>query len=108
MDFGAGIALSLHLFLEGDYNAIHPYAELEQNRWAAGVYYNSESNISTYVLKSLSLGKGYDLEIGAVTGYSDAEVLPLVRLRKDYFYVAPVQETWNGEKKYGIVLGVQF
>ena len=108
MDFGAGIALSLHLFLEGDYNAIHPYAEVDLNRWAAGVYYNSERNISTYLLKSLNLGGGYDLEIGAVTGYSDAKVLPLVRLRKDYFYAAPVQETWNGEKKYGIVFGVQF
>lgn len=108
MDFGAGIALSLHLFLKGDYNAIHPYAELALNSWAGGIYYNSESSISTYLLKSFQLGKGYDLEIGAVTGYKDEEVLPMVRLRKDYFYLAPVQETWNNEKKYGIVLGVQF
>tara|TARA_R110000868_G_scaffold277530_2_gene537326 strand:+ start:1945 stop:2271 length:327 start_codon:yes stop_codon:yes gene_type:complete len=108
MDFGAGIALSLHLFLEGDYNAIHPYVEIDQNRWAAGIYYNSERNISAYALKSLSLGRGYDLEIGAVTGYSQADILPMVRIRKDRFFVAPVQETSNGKKKYGIIFGIQF
>lgn len=108
MDLGAGIALSLHLFLEGDYNAIHPYVELELNRWAAGAYINSETNVSTYILRSFGLGNGYELEMGAVTGYSDAEVSPLIRLRKDYFFLAPVQEISNNEKRYGVVFGVQF
>lgn len=108
MDFTAGIAISLHLFLKGEYNAIHPYAQIEQNNLAAGVYYNSEKAISGYVSKTLDIGKGYELEIGAVTGYTSGDVLPLVRLKKDYFFIAPAQEIRNGETYYGIVAGIQF
>lgn len=108
MDLGAGLALTLHLFLEGNYNAIHPYVELEESKWAIGAYINSETKISGYLSKTFGLGKGYELEMGAVTGYSDAEVLPMIRLRKNYFFIAPVQETDNNEKRYGVVVGLQF
>ena len=108
MDLTAGIAISLHLFLDGNYNPIHPYAQMEKNDWAIGTYYNSESKISTYVSKTFDLGKDFELELGAVTGYSDAKVLPMVRLKKDKFFIAPVTETWNGKRNIGIVTGIQF
>ena len=109
MDLTAGVAISLHLFLNGDYNSIHPYAQLEQNNWAAGAYYNSEKNISMYVSKTLELYKDYELEIGAVTGYDYyGLVVPMVRIKKDNFFLAPVAEKWDGKDNFGLVLGYQF
>ena len=108
MDISAGIAISLHLFLQGDYNPIHPYAQLEQQSVAAGAYLNSESNVSLYLSKTFELGKGYELEVGAVTGYSTGNVLPMVRLKKDKLFIAPAVEVWDGKKSVGIVAGIQF
>lgn len=108
MDVTAGIAISLHLFLNGGYNALHPYSQVEYEDYNVGVYYNSESTVSAYVSKDLDLGKGYELEIGAVTGYSTGNILPIVRLKKDRYFVAPAVEEWNGERKVGIVTGIQF
>ena len=108
MDLTAGVAISLHLFLDGNYNPIHPYAQLEQNGWTTGVYLNSEENVSLYASKTYTLYKEYELELGAVTGYSDADVLPMIRLKKDNFFVMPATETWDGEKNIGLVMGYQF
>ena len=108
MDVTAGIAISLHLFLNGEYNAIHPYSQLESRDFNAGIYYNSESSLSTYASKDFDLGRGYELEIGAVTGYSTGNVLPMVRLKKGRYFVSPVMEEWDGERKVGIVTGIQF
>lgn len=108
MDLTAGVAISLHLFLNGEYNAIHPYSQLEARGFNVGIYYNSESNLSAYASKDFDLGKGYELEIGAVSGYSTDNILPMVRLKKGRYFVAPVMEEWNGERKVGIVTGIQF
>ena len=109
MDFSAGVAISLHLFLNGDYNPIHPYAQLEAQSVAAGAYLNSESKLSLYVSKTFDLSKGYELEIGAVTGYSYySDVMPMVRVKKDNFFVTPVVEKWQGKDKFGLVVGYQF
>ena len=108
MDFTVGIAISLHLFLNGEYNALHPYTQLEYKDYNVGVYYNSESTVSAYVSKDFDLGKGYELEIGAVTGYSTGNVLPMVRLKKGRYFLAPAMEGWDGERKVGIVTGIQF
>lgn len=75
---------------------------------AAGMYLNSETNVSLYLSKTYEVGKGYELEIGAVTGYSDANILPMIRLKKDNYFIAPVTETWNSKKNVGLVLGYQF
>lgn len=109
MDLSAGVAISLHLFLQGDYNPIHPYAQLEQQSVAAGIYLNSETNVSLYLSKTYEIGKGYELEIGAVTGYSYyGDVMPMMRVKKDNFFVAPVAEKWNGKDNVGLVVGYQF
>lgn len=108
MDFSAGVAISLHLFLNGDYNPLHPYARVEADMMAAGIYLNSESTLSTYISKDFELVDDYELEVGAVTGYSDAKIMPFIRVKKDNFFIAPVQEIWHGKKNYGIVVGYQF
>jgi len=109
MDLTAGIAISLHLFLNGEYNHIHPYAQAKQNDWAIGAYYNSESKLSTYVSKTFDLGKDFELEIGAVTGYDYyGPVVPMIRIKKDNFFLAPVGEKWDGKNNIGLVIGYQF
>ena len=109
MDLTAGVAISLHLFLNGDYNPIHPYVQAKENDWAVGAYYNSEKNVSMYVSKTFDLYKDYELEIGAVTGYDYyGPVVPMVRIKKDNFFLAPVGEKWHGKNNIGLVLGYQF
>ena len=36
-----GLALSMHIGLQGDYNQAHPYATCETDKTITGVYYNS-------------------------------------------------------------------
>lgn len=40
------LAVSLHLGLAGDYNSLHPHARCDVNNTVAGVYLNSEKNLS--------------------------------------------------------------
>jgi hypothetical protein len=95
------IALSLHLGFEGDYNAIHPHIRLQEQQYIAGLYYNSESNISPYVGYRLEYND-FGLEYGAVGNYSHADIAPYVRGTYKNFFVAPGIEN----DKVGIVFGI--
>ena len=109
MDLTAGVAISLHLFLQGDYNPIHPYIRLESHSVATGAYLNSERKLSLYLTHTFDLGKDYEFEIGAVTGYDHfGPVVPMVRIKKDNFFLSPVMEKWDGENNIGLVVGYQF
>lgn len=62
------------------YNNYNPGVYVEKNNVVAGVYYNSERNMSAYggyIFKSV-LGSPIDLMVGVVTGYIDRPVLPLI------------------------------
>ena len=90
-------ALSLHVGLEGDYNNYHPHARCQKNTLISGVYYNSEDRISTYV------GMEYKgLELGLVTGYESEDILPMIRYKKNNWFISPAYEN-NGT--YGITVG---
>ena len=94
------LAISMHLGLEGDYNAIHPHARCQKDALISGVYYNSEENVSAYV------GLEHNgWEVGLVTGYTYADVVPMIRYKKDNWFIAPAIES-NGRK--GIVIGLEF
>ena len=41
-----GLALSMHIGLQGEYNQAHPYATCETDKTIVGAYYNSEENLS--------------------------------------------------------------
>ena len=97
-----GLALSLHLGFEGEYNAIHPHLRYTTDSYIAGAYYNSESNISPYVGYRFE-HNDFGLEIGAVGNYSHADVLPYVRGTYKQFFVAPGVESEN----VGLVLGIE-
>jgi len=99
------IALSLHVGLENNYNNIHPHARCTIDNTISGAYYNSEERVSFYVGKKIpDIDKGWDLEIGLVTGYSGADVVPLVRYINDGWFISPSYETTGN---IGIVFGYE-
>jgi hypothetical protein len=108
MDILIGLALSAHLGFSQDFNSIHPHARLQHNNFIAGAFYNSEEAMSAYA--GIKLGKGkLNYEIGIVTGYSDAEILPYLRTtyeltENSHVFAAPA----IADSDIGIVLGIEF
>ena len=97
-----GLALSLHLGFEGEYNSIHPHLRYTQESFIAGAYYNSESNISPYVGYRFEYND-FGLELGAVGNYSDADIMPFAKGSYKQFFVTPGIEGDN----IGIVFGIE-
>lgn len=102
MDILFSLALSAHLGFQNEYNFIHPHIRLQQDRLISGAYYNSESNISAYAGYRFEYNN-IGIELGAVTGYSDADILPYIRATYNDLFVAPATEYG----KLGIVFGVE-
>ena len=93
-------AVSMHVGLEGNYNSFHPHARCQQDSLISGVFYNSEERVSTYV------GMQHEgFEIGLVTGYTYADIVPMIRYKKNNWFITPAIEK-GGNK--GIVIGLEF
>jgi len=93
------LAVSLHLGLENDYNNIHPHARCTVDNHISGIYYNSENNISLYT--------GFEhngFELVLVTGYSSNDILPMIRYKKNNWFISPAYET---DGNYGITIGLE-
>ena len=106
------LALGFHFGLEGDYNNVHPHLRCDVNNTIAGVYYNSEENISAYVGYQFDTPLDSVLEVGWVTGYSGTKshglkIAPMIRLTKGNWYIAPAYEV-NPSKNWGVTLGYEF
>ena len=101
------VALSLHVGLEGNYNNLHPHVRCQVDNQLYGVCYNSESNISAY--GGLEFDAPFDskLEVGLVAGYSGADIVPMARLTKDNWFIAPSYET-EPDNNWGITFGYEF
>tara|TARA_B100000282_G_scaffold277393_1_gene236198 strand:+ start:588 stop:932 length:345 start_codon:yes stop_codon:yes gene_type:complete len=99
-----GLALSMHIGLQGDYNQAHPYATCETEKTITGVYYNSLDNFSLVGAYKYKLSDNIILDVGAVTGYV-YDIVPMARLRYKNFFVMPAFEIDN---RTGLVFGVQF
>jgi len=105
MNCAAILALSVHIALPGDFNEVHPGFKCERGDWIGGAFYNSESAVSAFL--------GYDfgnVEIGLVSGYEYAPILPMVRFTYD---VAPAAQmflapTATPQGDPGLVFGIQF
>ena len=94
------VAMSLHIGLDNNYNTIHPQIRCTKTDNIYGVYYNSEHKYSLFA------GKKYKyIEYGLVTGYSGGKILPMIRYKKDYFFIAPAYEISGN---YGMVFGLEF
>lgn len=97
------LAASIHMGLEGDYQNVHPHVRCEVehsffNSTITGVYYNSESTVSTYIGQKFGA-----VEVGIVTGYSSYSLLPFIRVKKGNWYIAPTYEK-DGDN-WGTLLG---
>ena len=97
------LGISLHLGLNDNYNEIHPHIRYSEQGYIAGVYYNSESNVSTYIGRRWEYND-FGFEAGAVTGYSKADVMPFGRATYKDFFVAPAGE---GDDTVGAVIGYE-
>ena len=97
------LGISLHLGLNDNYNEIHPHIRYSEQGYIAGMYYNSESNVSTYIGRRWEYND-FGFEAGAVTGYPQADVMPFVRGTYDNFFVAPALE---GDDTVGAVVGYE-
>lgn len=114
-NFILGIALSLHLGLDGSYNGFHPNVRFQNEELIVGVYLNSEKKISMYIGAEKNLNQYFDLEYGIVTGYDSFEipVVPFARIlynidEHNKIFVAPVAETMYNRTNYGINIEYEF
>ena len=106
MDIFYGVALSLHLGLQGDYQPLHPHVGLENKNFIAGAYYNSENAVSLYVGYKFKITEDTNIEAGAVGGYSSESVLPLIKFNHKHFFIAPAYEDFDGQR-LGLILGIE-
>ena len=98
-----GLALSLHVGLENEYNQKHPYLMCETENVVGGVYYNSLDKLSIVGGYKIQLSDDLTLDVGAVTGYV-YDVVPMVRLRYKNLFVMPALE----DDRTGVVVGLQY
>ena len=114
------LTLSLHLGMQAGFNEINPHLRCDINNYSTGIYYNSEKNVSFYVSRDFSIRES-EIEIGLVTGYRDANIIPLMRWKKNNWFIAPTYgRTWyytedpdrivwfKGEKDYGVIIGYDY
>jgi len=113
MDLIFAIALSQHLGMEGNYNAIHPHVQLQHDSgFVAGAYLNSETRISPYLGWRFENGPAF-LELGAVAGYSAIKVAPYARAGYEFginyeVFAAPAFESVKGKTRFGLVVGLAY
>ena len=100
-----GLALSMHIGLQGEYNQAHPYATCETDKTIVGLYHNSLDKTSLVGAFKYELTDDLKLDVGVVTGYvNEYPVVPMARVRYKNFFVMPAIE----EDRTGLVFGVQF
>lgn len=109
MELSFAIAVTAHLGLAGDYNAIHPHVRLSHDNFIAGAYLNSESRVSVYAGLRGDRGPWF-IEGGVVTGYTGADVAPYARIGYDFervtLFAAPAYE-YEPEGQFGLTLGLE-
>jgi len=108
-----GLAVSMHIGMQGDYNAIHPHVRFIEDGAIAGAYYNSVENISAYAGWRLEPTDKLGIELALVTGYpAFGPVAPYVRATYDIgnnrIFAAPTGEVIDDETKVGVVVGYEF
>ena len=98
-----GLALSLHVGLENNYNQVHPYVMCEKNQIITGAYYNSLDKVSLVLAKEFNLSNELTVDLGIVSGYV-YDVSPMIRLKYKNIFLMPALE----DDRTGLVLGYQY
>tara|TARA_R100000742_G_C4275378_1_gene95806 strand:- start:1140 stop:1433 length:294 start_codon:yes stop_codon:yes gene_type:complete len=94
----------MHVGLDNNYNCVHPHARCTIDTNIIGVYYNSEYNPSMYIGKNTDY-KNLNIEYGLATGYSGGNVVPMFRVKRDKFFIAPAYEITGNA---GVVVGIEW
>lgn len=97
------IALSLHLGMGDDYNSIHPRIQWNNDGTLVGAYLNSHSELSAFVGHRWESGD-WGVEVGLVTGYNIAPVVPFVKYNWKNIWLAPAIH----EENLGAVIGIEW
>jgi hypothetical protein len=100
------LSYSLHVNTEGDYNTIHPHIQCEHNNRIIGSYYNSENRFSFYIGKKFEF-KQWTIDTTIVTGYQVSPIQPMIRFKRNNFYIVPMYERYINDINYGIVIGYE-
>ena len=95
-----GLALTLHLNMNQEYNEFHPYGRFSYQDYNIGAFYNSEKRMSYFVSSDIDFNNDLSAEVGIASGYYK-DILPLIRLKYKTFFIMPSVEN----KKIGIVIG---
>ena len=98
-----GLALSMHVGLENNYNQVHPYVMCEQNQVTTGIYHNSLDIISVVLAKEFDLTDDLTLDVGIVSGYV-YDVVPMIILKYKNLFLMPALE----DDRTGLVFGYQY
>jgi hypothetical protein len=98
-----GMALSMHVGLQQQYNSVHPYctAQTEQNI-IVGTYYNSLKKVSVFGGYKVILTDDWSVDIAVVTGYDQYELAPGVRVNYKDLFIMPALEN----DRVGAVIGI--
>jgi hypothetical protein len=113
MNIILAIATTAHLGLAGDYNEVHPSAQLRfDSGLIAGAYLNSESAFSAYAGYRAEWG-AFFIEGGGVSGYEYSDVIPYLRAGYEFtdnlsLFVAPALESIGDDLTAGAVIGVEY
>jgi hypothetical protein len=114
MDLILAIAFTQHLGLDGDYNSVHPHLKLQTDSgFVAGLYLNSNSNISAYGAYRFEYENAF-LEVGGVTGYFSKPITPYLSAGLEVdegvvLFVSPaLGRNDNGNMELGVVIGVEY
>jgi len=97
-------------FSNHNLNYVHPHIGLETEKYAAGLYYNSERRTSLYVSRSIYSGQ-VDISGGIVTGYASAKVLPFISVSRYLdkgFTVFVIPSVDSETQKPSLVLGLEY
>lgn len=112
-----GVAFSVHLgFYPEDFNSTHPYVQMQLNpTLSVGAMVNSEYSVSMYIRHTQHIHNRMTMDLGAVTGYDNIPVVPMIRLNYEWdnnysYWIMPGyhEQHSTGRTRAGIVLGVQF
>jgi hypothetical protein len=105
------VLLTTHIGLSADYNEIHPNVGMyldEEKQVSVGAFLNSENNMSAYVGWNVEFSESISADIGLVSGYSQADITPMLRVNYNNFFVSPSIEIYDGETNPGIVFGIEW
>jgi len=106
------LAFSMHFGVGSGWNEVHPSVRYVDDNFTIGAFLNSENTLSGFA--SYTIGDPVFLEMGLVTGYSSAPVLPLVRAGFEIndnvkVFVMPAVVVYQSPKHYdvGFVIGTE-